>query len=187
MSALDLIPSAVRPWAVALVVLLIAGAGASVAWTAQDWRYGNALAKQETRAAAKALSLAESAAVQLKREQDRRLALEARTKASEQTRYKELNDEKKERQLVLDRLATADLRLSVLLAAGVGRPGGDGVSTATSAGGVDHGGARAELDPAHAQRIVGIVGDGDDGLTALAACQDWAREVLASGRAPPAL
>jgi len=187
MSALDLIPATLRPWASVLAVLLIAGAGAWGAWTVQDLRYGNALAKQETKAAEKARGIAESTAAQLRREQSRGLALEARIRIDEQAHYKELTDAKKARQLVFDRLATTDLRLSVLLAAGSGRPGDAGVSATTSPGGVDHGGARAELDPAHAQRIVGITGDGDDGLTALAACQGWVREVLTAGKTAAAL
>ena len=181
MSALDLIPSPLRPWASVLAVLLIAGAGAWAAWTVQDWRYGNALAKQETKAAEKAQDVAAAAAAQLKREQDQRLALEGRIKADETTHYKELTDAKKARQLVLDRLATTDLRLSVLLTAGTVRPGSDGVPATAGAGGLDHGAARAELDPAHAQRIVRITGDGDEGLTALAACQGWVRAVLGAG------
>jgi hypothetical protein len=51
------------------------------------------------------------------------------------------------------------------------------VPTGTSAGGVVHGGARARLDPAHAQRIVAITDAGDQGLIALAACQAYVREV----------
>jgi len=178
MSPLDLIPPAVRPWATVLAVVLIAGTGAAAAWTAQDWRYGNELATQHASAFKEAARVAEAAAGRLKQEQDRRAALERRLAASEQTHYKVLTDEKKARQLLSDRLATADLRLSVLLTAGPGRPGSAGVSSATGAGGVDHGDARGELDPAHAQRIVGITGDGDDGLTALAACQGWVHEVL---------
>ena len=55
--------------------------------------------------------------------------------------------------------------------AGCAVPAGDEV------GGVVHGGARARLDPAHAQRIVAITDDGDQGLIALAACQAYVREV----------
>ena len=39
--------------------------------------------------------------------------------------------------------------------------------------------ARARLDPAHAQRIIGITDAGDQGLIALAACQAYVREVTA--------
>lgn len=184
MSALGLIPAPLRPWASVVVVLLIAGAGAWCAWTVQDWRYGSSLAKQEIKAAEKARDIAAATAVQLKHEQDQRLALEDRMKADEITHYKELTDAKKARQLVFDRLATTDLRLSVLLAGGALRSSVEGVSTATSAGGVDHGVTRAELDPAHAQRIVGITGDGDEGLTALAACQGWVLEALKTDKAP---
>ncbi|SEC62374.1 lysis system i-spanin subunit Rz [Pseudomonas costantinii] len=185
MSVLDLIPPAVRPWAFVLIVLLIAGAGAAGAWVVQDWRYGNELSKQDAKAAQKAQRLAEASAGQLNQEQAQRLALESRLKTNDVTHYKELSDGKKAQQRLSDRLATADVRLSVLLAAGVARPGSDGVSAAASAGGLDHGAARAELDPAHAQRIVGITGDGDEGLIALAACQGWAREVLSTGKALP--
>jgi hypothetical protein len=185
MSPLDLIPPAVRPWVAVLAVVMIAAAGAGAAWVAQDWRYGKALALQDVSAAKKAEGLAKTTAAQLKQEQDQRTALEGRLAASEQNHYKVLTDEKKARQLVLGRLATAELRLSVVLSAGLAPSGGAGVSPATGAGGLDHGGARAELDPAHAQRIVGITGDGDDGLTALAACQGWAREVLRDGKALP--
>lgn len=44
-------------------------------------------------------------------------------------------------------------------------------------GGVVHGAVRAQLDPAHAQRIIGITDDGDRGLIALQACQAYVREV----------
>ncbi|MFK7608268.1 MULTISPECIES: hypothetical protein [unclassified Pseudomonas] len=40
-----------------------------------------------------------------------------------------------------------------------------------------HGTARAQLDRAHAQRIIEITGDGDQGLMALQACQAYAKEV----------
>jgi hypothetical protein len=40
-------------------------------------------------------------------------------------------------------------------------------------GGVVHGPTRAQLDPAHAQRIIGITDVGDQGLIALAACQSY--------------
>lgn len=56
------------------------------------------------------------------------------------------------------------------------------VRVPTTAGtcGVVHGGARAELDPAAAQRIVGITGDGDQGLIALAACQSYVKDIVST-------
>ncbi|MGY2367080.1 lysis protein, partial [Pseudomonas azotoformans] len=42
---------------------------------------------------------------------------------------------------------------------------------------VVHAARRAQLDPAHAQRIVGITDAGDRGLIALRACQAYVREV----------
>jgi hypothetical protein len=49
------------------------------------------------------------------------------------------------------------------------------VPAAAGAGGVVHGAVRAELDSAHAQRIVAITDDGDRGLIALQACQAYIR------------
>ncbi|MHC8348718.1 lysis protein [Pseudomonas sp. RT4P38] len=186
MPILDLIPSAVRPWAIALVLLAIAVAAAGGAWAVQDWRYGQALAEQGQKAAEKATAEAQTATARAEAvtaalviEQDKRAALERRLTTNDETHYKELTDEKNAQQRLSGRLATADVRLSVLLAAVSGRGGSDGVSAPASAGGVVHGGTRAELDPAHAQRIVGITGDGDRGLIALAACQAYAKEVSA--------
>lgn len=44
-------------------------------------------------------------------------------------------------------------------------------------GGVVHAAPRARLDPAHAQRIIGITDDGDNALIALRACQAYVRAV----------
>jgi hypothetical protein len=175
MRLIDLLLPALRPWAVALVLLAIAGAAAGGAWVAQDWRYGKALAEQAGRVDQTARKRAEDALAVLAIEQNKRRALEERLQANDESHYKELSDAKKAQQLLSDRLATADVRLSVLLATG---PLGDvGMSTSTSAGGMVHGATRAELDAAHAQRVVAITGAGDQGLIALAACQSYVREV----------
>ena len=47
-----------------------------------------------------------------------------------------------------------------------------------SAAGVVHAARRAQLDPAHAQRIIAITGDGDNAVIALRACQAYVRAVL---------
>jgi hypothetical protein len=43
---------------------------------------------------------------------------------------------------------------------------------------VVHGGARAQLDPAHAQRIIAITDDGDRAVIKLHACQAYVRELM---------
>ncbi|VVO85289.1 hypothetical protein PS903_01983 [Pseudomonas fluorescens] len=177
MQLIDLIPPALRPWAVTLVLLAIAGAAASGAWQVQDWRYGKALAEKAGQVDQAALKRAEDALAALAIEQDKRGALERRLQANDETHYKELSDAKKAQQRLSDGLASATVRLSVLLATGPGRVGEDGLSAIASAGDVVHGATRAELDPAHAQRIIGITGDCDQGLIALAACQAYVREV----------
>ncbi|NNG62696.1 hypothetical protein HKD51_14120 [Pseudomonas fragi] len=87
-----------------------------------------------------------------------------------------LTDEQTKQARLRDRLATADLRLSVQLDA-IGSNGSGGVQATTGAGGVVYGTARAQLAPEHAQRIIGITGDDDQGLIALQACQAFAKEV----------
>jgi hypothetical protein len=164
------------PWkliGVLALVLTIAGA----TWKVQDWRYGQQLAEQSRAHSDTLNQLAIVAATQQQAEQDKRLALEQRLSASEQTHYRKLSDAQKDQNRLRDRLATSDLRLSVLLAED--SDGGCSVPADATAGGMVHGGARARLDPAHAQRIIGITDTGDQGLIALAACQAYVREVTA--------
>jgi hypothetical protein len=111
-------------------------------------------------------------------EQIKRRALEDRLQANNETHYKELLDAQQLQDRLRDRLATADLRLSVLLSVPAATTSGSGgVREASGSSGVVHGGTRAELDPAHAQRIVGITSDGDEGLIALKACQGFVLEI----------
>ena len=155
-----------------LVLLLLAVGGT---WKVQDWRYGKKLAEQSGLYQNDLTAISNAAALQQRTEQEKRLALEQRLTASDHTHHEVLTNEQKKQARLRDRLATSDLRLSVLLAED--STGGCSVPAGTGAGGVVHGGARARLDPAHAQRIIGITGDGDQGLIALAACQAYVREV----------
>ena len=179
MSVLDLIPPAMRTWAIAPVLLVVAGAAAGGAWVVQDWRYGQELETRARNAAEQATARVDAVLATLTTEQAKRLALERRLKTNDETHYGKLSDAQKAQQLLASSLATVNLRLSVLLSTGPTGPGSDGLSAAAGTGGVVHGGTRAELDPAHAQRIVRITGDGDRGLIALAACQAYAKEVSA--------
>ena len=158
-----------------LVAVLMACSAAGT-WKVQDWRYGKQLAEQSAAYQADLTAISNAAATQVRADQDRRLALEQRLSASEQTHYKDLSDAQTNQARLRDRLATSDLRLSVLLDA-TEPAGGCAVSAGTKAVGVVHGGTRARLDPAHAQRIVAITDAGDQGLIALAACQAYVREV----------
>jgi len=90
-----------------------------------------------------------------------------------------MNDAQQIQARLRDRLATSDLRLSVLVDAGAyATPGCEGgMREAASTGGVVHGAVRTRLDPAHAQRIMGITDTGDRGLIALQACQAYIHEV----------
>jgi hypothetical protein len=166
------------PWKAvgALVLVLI---GASSTWHLQDWRYGKQLAEQARLQAETLSQLTLMAATAQQAEQDKRLALEQRLSASEQTHYRVLSDAQRDQGRLRDRLATADLRLSVLLDA-TAAASGHTVSATTATGGMVHGTTRAQLDPAHAQRIIGIIDDGDRGLIALAACQAYVKEVSTS-------
>lgn len=148
----------------ALGTLLLALA-AVLAWQVQGWRYGRQLAQLE-----QAQASAETA--RLLAERERRQALEQRLAESETHHFKELADAQHAQARLRDRLATADLRLSVLVERDtLCRP----VPAAASAGGVDHATVRAGLEPAHARRIIAITDEGDRGLIALRACQAYVR------------
>jgi hypothetical protein len=165
-------------WRLAVLALLLGLAlGGRGAWLWQANSYGKALADQAAAFKTEREDTATAAIDWKKTEQTQRRALEDRLQASDEARYKELLDAQQTQARLRDRLATADLRLSVLLT-GTAQGGSGGVPITASAGGVVHGAARAELDPAHAQRIVAITGDGDEGLKALQACQAYVHEVM---------
>jgi len=176
MRLIDLISAPYRLLAQGVLLAALTGGSAALAWQVQDWRYGQQL-EQQARQQAEALNQQTLVvAAQQKAEQAKRLALEQRLSASEQTHYRVLSDAQRDQGRLRDRLATADLRLSVLLDATHSASSGS-MSATTATGGVVHGPTRAQLDPAHAQRIIGITDVGDQGLIALAACQAYAKEI----------
>ncbi|AKT28402.1 lysis system i-spanin subunit Rz [Pseudomonas syringae pv. actinidiae] len=157
-----------------LAFVLGSGLGAWGAWKWQAACYGLQLSAQalgyqrEREQAAQAVIDWQTA------EQAQRRALEVRLQNNDTKIHKELSDAQTSHARLRDRLATADLRLSVLLANPAGH---DGVSATTDSAGMVHGGTRGELDPAAAGRIVAITDDGDQGLIALKACQAYVREI----------
>ena len=156
------------------VLLFILAMMAGSAWAAWEWQanaYGQQLAAKEVAYQTERTHLANANSAQLLAEQSKRIALEQWLAASDQSHYRALTDEKAKQARLRDRLANADLRLSVQLDAAA--TGCDGMQATTRTGGVVHGAHRAQLDPAHAQRIIGITGDGDQGLIALQACQSY--------------
>ncbi|MFJ2676921.1 lysis protein [Pseudomonas sivasensis] len=176
MRLFDLIPAQFRIAVVSLMLVLLAFGSAALAWTVQGWRCGQQLERQARLQAETLNELSQAAAALQRIEQEKRFALERRLQNKDETHYKELTDEQIKQARLRDRLATADLRLSVVLAA-TDATSHCSVPTTTATGSVVHGPARAELDPAHAQRIVDITDAGDQGLIALRACQAYAREV----------
>jgi len=166
-------PGAMKLALVGVLALLLLAVGGT--WKVQDWRYGQKLAEQSGTHQVDLTAISNAAAAQVRADQDKRLALEQRLAASDKIHHEALTNAQKDQARLRDRLATSDLRLSVLLAED--SAGGCSVPACTGAGGVVYGGARARLDPAHAQRIIGITDAGDQGLIALAACQAYVREV----------
>ena len=176
MCALALMPGAYRQVFVVALLVILAGGSAALAWQMQAWRYGRQLEAQ-ARLQAEARDQFNRAQVEQQRtEQARRLALEQRLQASEQQHYREMSDVQRDQARLRDRLATADLRLSVLVERSTGASAA--LPATAGAGGVDHGAVRARLDPAHARRIIAITDDGDRALITLQACQAYVRGLL---------
>nr|WP_198913564.1 lysis system i-spanin subunit Rz [Pseudomonas cremoris] len=153
--------------------MMISAAGT---WQVQDWRLGKTLAEQGAQFQTDLAAIGNAAAVQARTEQDRRLATEQQLAASDQQHTKELSDAQRNQALLRDRLATADVRLSVLLDS-TDSASGCNVSAAPGTVGVVHAARRAQLDPAHAQRIIAITDAGNQGLIALRACQAYVRAI----------
>lgn len=172
----DLIPAQFRIAALGLVLVVLAAGSAGLAWTAQGWRYGQQMERQARLYADTLKELSLAAAALQRNEQDKRFALEQRLQNKDETHHKELTDAQTKQARLRDRLATADLRLSVVLAA-TDATSSCSVPTTTATGSMVHGTTRAQLDRAHAQRIIGITDAGDQGLIALRACQAYAKEV----------
>ena len=159
-----------------VVVLLAMAVSFGAAWQVQDWRYDGKLAKQAGQFQTDLDAIGNAATTQARAEQEKRLAIEQQLAISDQQHTKELSDEQRKQAVIRDRLATTELRLSVLLDA-TDSASGCSVPATSSAVGVVHAARRAQLDPAHAQRIIGITNAGDQGLIALRACQAYVREV----------
>ena len=167
---------AVKWGGVLLMILALMAGSAWAAWAWQANAYGQQLAAKETTHQVTLTNLANANAALVLAEQGKRFALEQWLAASDQAHYRALTDEQTKQARLRDRIATADLRLSVQLDASAAT-GCDGMQAAASPGSMVYGARRAQLDPAHAQRIIGITGDGDQGLIALQACQAYAKEV----------
>jgi len=178
-------------WRIALLaVALGVYIGGRGAWTWQANEYGRQLADQSAdyigqladkdRAYGREREEAAAAALdRLAKQKAQRQALEDRLQEQGKTHWQEMNNAQTTQARLRDRLATANLRLSVLVDAGAfAAPGCDGgVRETAGTGSLVHGAVRAQLDRAHAQRIVAITDDGDRGLIALQACQAYVREV----------
>lgn len=171
---------------VLLSILFGAAVGARLAWVWQADELEKQAARYERQLAQKDLAhsrerevVAGAALDQLAVQQDARRDLEDRLQTLSKNHWKEINDAQQAQARLRDRLATADLRLSVLVDAGsIAAQGCSGRGReAPGAGGVVDGAIRAQLDPAYARRIIAITDEGDRGLRALKACQAYVREV----------
>jgi hypothetical protein len=158
-----------------LLILVLMASAAGVTWQVQDWRMGKKLAEQAGLHKDDLAAISNAAAAQARTQQDKRLATERQLAAQDQKHIKELSDAQRDQARMRDRLATADVRLSVLLE---DPASGCDVPSAPGAFSVVHATRRAQLDPAHAQRIVAITDAGDQGLIALRACQAYVRAVV---------
>lgn len=161
-----------------LAILLALGIGFGGAWQVQDWRLGKKMAEriaeQGARHQKELDAITGEAWLQQSAELDKRLATEQQLVLQDQQHTKELSDAQRNQARLRDQLATADVRLSVLIEDSAS---GCSVPTTPGAVGVVHAARRAQLDPAHAQRIIRITDDGDNAIIALRACQAYVRAI----------
>ena len=115
-------------------------------WKVDTWRYGQQLAQQHAEHQTELTEQANANATLILAEQGKRRALEQWLAASDQAHYRALSDAKTTQTRLRDRLATADLRLSVLLDT-TATNGSNGMQATTGPGGVVYGPRRAQLDP----------------------------------------
>lgn len=162
-----------------LAILLALAIGFGGAWQVQDWRLGKKMAERIAEQGAhhqmELDAITGEAWRQQSAELDKRLATEEKLALQDQQHTKESSDAQRNQARLRDQLATADVRLSVLLAED---PASScNVPTAPGGAGVVHAAHRAQLDPAHAQRIIRITDDGDNAIIALRACQAYVRAI----------
>ena len=155
-----------------LLAMVVSAVGT---WQVQEWRMGKKLAQQAAQHGDDLAAISNAATAQARAEQGKRLALEQKLAGQDQQHSKELSDAQRNQARLRDQLATADVRLSVLLAED--SASGCNVPTTPGTAGVVHAARRAQLDPAHSQRIIRITDDGDNAIIALRACQAYVRAV----------
>ena len=154
-----------------LLAMVVSAVGT---WQVQEWRMGKKLAQQAAQHGDDLAAISNAATAQARAEQGKRLALEQKLAGQDQQHSKELSDAQRNQARLRDQLATADVRLSVLIEDSAS---GCNVPTTPGAVGVVHAARRAQLDPAHSQRIIRITDDGDNAIIALRACQAYVRAV----------
>ena len=161
-----------------LAILLALSIGFGGAWLVQDWRLGKKMAERIAEQGARHQKELDAITGEAWRQQsaelDRRLVTEEKLALQDQQHTKELSDAQRNQARLRDQLATADVRLSVLIEDSASSCN---VPTATGAVGVVHAAHRVQLDPAHAQRIVAITDAGDNAIIALRACQAYVRAI----------
>lgn len=149
----------IRGLALLAVVAAIYGVGFVSAW---KWQSGECAKYREQQALD---ALVDQAHVMAQRD---KLQSKLETLDAEHTEERQ-QAEKREQRLLAD-VESGRQRLSVLVRQ-------CRASETTSAAGVDDGAVRAELDPTHGARVIGITRDGDRAIRALSGLQDYVREV----------
>jgi hypothetical protein len=168
---------ALEPYRAALlgfVVLALMALSAGAAWQWQENAYGKQLADQSAVMAHTQAELARAAAMQLRAQQEKRLALESRLSEVDAKHYQELtNAQKTSGQLAAD-LAAARRGLSVRTTRSACR---GGVPDPAAASGMDDEAERADIHPEDAAALARITGDADICAVKLSGLQEWARSI----------
>lgn len=145
--------------------------GLTVGWIARGWKADGELERARAEHHAQLRATAEANAKAILEQQAKRLSLESDLAAIDSRHHQELSNAQTESARLAADLATARRRLSVRAICPTVP------ASPTSPGMDDAAGARADIHPADAERIVGVTGKADECRAKLTALQAWASRI----------
>lgn len=169
---MSLIHAEYRMLAYALVAAAMVGFGGSLGYGLRDMAADTEVANIERDHAATMRAISDAAAKAakdaIKKEQD----LVGQIAALDKIRTEENERAGIEIDRLRDDISSGVYRMSVLTKSS---PSCAGLSKGSASASLDNGSPRAELDPAHAERIIAIPAEGDKAIRQLIGCQQYVK------------